>query len=166
MNSIPGVSEEQYDKFTENEKAFFTALVENEGKLTLQEAKDFAELDFHELMQTVESLQRKGVPVITNSGTTLVYGFYYSAYAADYDERVKKRKVEFEMIKVQEKTWEAVVNYIEERMSYNRHRDGKFDKKNNELWRLKKAMQEVDPSIERVGTTFHDHEDAEYDVKR
>lgn len=68
---------------------------------------------------------------------------------------------------VEDKTWEAVVQYIEKRMNYTRHTGGKFNIRNEELWRLKKAMQEVDPTITNVGVPhFRDHENAEYDVNK
>lgn len=71
----------------------------------------------------------------------------------------------FPKINLQEASWSEVVRWIEYRMSKNRHEKGKFCPENEDLWRLKKAMQEVDPSIQNVGATFHEHENADFDVK-
>ena len=66
---------------------------------------------------------------------------------------------------VEDKTWGAVVEYLEKRMARNRQIGGKFNVRNEELYFLKKAMQEVDSTITNVGATFTDHENASYDTK-
>lgn len=55
--------------------------------------------------------------------------------------------------------------YIEDTMSHNRHLSGKFDEKNLALWKLKKKLQELDPTVTNVGATFDEHENANYDVR-
>lgn len=67
--------------------------------------------------------------------------------------------------KVEEKTWESVVDYLNKRMARNRQLEGKFNLRNEELFHLKKAMSEVDPTITNVGETFDEHENKGYDTK-
>lgn len=66
---------------------------------------------------------------------------------------------------VEDKTWGSVVDYIEKRMSNNRKNKGKFYGGNEELWNLKKAMSEVDSTIDKVGKTFDSHEHSNFDTQ-
>lgn len=58
-----------------------------------------------------------------------------------------------------------IKTYIEDTMSDNRHLHGKFYKGNEELWKLKKKLKELDPTVTNVGATFDEHENANYDVR-
>lgn len=64
---------------------------------------------------------------------------------------------------IKEAKWEAVVDYIEKRMDRIREvEDGKFSRRGEELWSLKKAMSEVDSNIQNVGKTWNEYENEIY----
>lgn len=58
-----------------------------------------------------------------------------------------------------------IKTYIENTMARNRSLNGKFNSENWALWKLKKKLQELDPTVTNVGESFHEHEEANYDVQ-
>ncbi|CDQ20985.1 hypothetical protein [Halobacillus karajensis] len=64
-----------------------------------------------------------------------------------------------------EQNWNELKQYVDNTMAKNRRSGGKFNKENFTLWKLKRKMQELDPSIESVGETFDKHENGNYDTE-
>lgn len=86
----PGVSEEKYQTFSDNQKLIFDLITSKGGGVTIQEIESQTGIDYPTQFNIVQQLLGKGVALVGIGVGNWTERFLYSSYAEDHDKQIQK----------------------------------------------------------------------------